>query len=122
KNEAALDRDFQLYYQAGSKDIGLTAVAHRPNPDQNGYVMLLLSPRSELSKTQQQPRDFVYVIDTSGSMRGKRLTQAKLALKYCLKNLAAEDRFALINFASTVHKQTENLQPATTGNLDMGRR
>ena len=60
KNAALLDRDFQLFYQAGTKDIGLTAVTHRPNADQDGHFMLLLSPRAELSKTQQVPRDFVY--------------------------------------------------------------
>jgi Ca-activated chloride channel family protein len=122
KNSAILDRDFQLFYQAGSKDIGLTAVAHRPNADQKGYVMMLLSPRAELSKVQQVPRDFVYVIDTSGSMRGRRLTQAKLALKYCLRNLSPNDRFSMIHFASTVHKYSENLQPATAANLEAGRR
>lgn len=122
KDQAILDRDFQLFYQAGGKDIGLTAVAHRPNAEQNGYVMLLLSPRAELSKVQQIPRDFVYVIDTSGSMRGKRIDQAKNALKYCLRNLSSDDRFAMIHFASTVHKQTENLQAASPGNLETARR
>jgi Ca-activated chloride channel family protein len=122
KNQAILDRDFQLFYQAGSKDIGVTAVTHRPIADRPGYFMMLLSPRAELSKVQQQPRDFVYVIDTSGSMRGKRLTQAKNALKYCLKNLSEGDRFAMINFASTVNKYTNNLQAATTSNLEAARK
>ncbi len=122
KNQATLDRDFQLYYQAGSKDIGLTAVVHRPVADRPGYFMMLLSPRAELSKSQQVPRDFVYVIDTSGSMRGKRLIQAKNALKYCLKNLDANDRFTLINFASTVNKYTNNMQLATAPNLEAARR
>src|ERR1051325_9969597 len=122
KNQATLDRAFQLYYQAGSKDIGLTAVAHRPVADRPGYFMMLLSPRAELSKSQQAPRGFGYVIDTSGSMRGKRIAQAKNALKYCLKNLDANDRFALINFASTVNKYTNSLQPATAANLEAARR
>ncbi len=122
KNQAILDRDFQLFYQAGSKDVGLTAVTHRPIADRPGYFMMLLSPRAELSKTQVQPRDFVYVIDTSGSMRGKRLTQAKLALKFCLRQLDPNDRFALINFASTVNKYTNSLQAATPGNLEAARK
>jgi len=117
KNEAILDKDFQLFYQAGNKDVGLTALTHRPIADRPGYFMMLLSPRAELSKTQQVPRDFVYVIDTSGSMRGKRLTQAKNALKYCLKNLSEGDRFTMVNFASTVNKYSNTLQAATTGNL-----
>src|ERR1019366_3597158 len=122
KNAAILDRDFQLFYQAGAKDIGLTAVTHRPNGDQKGYFMMLLSPRAELSKVQQVPRDFVYVIDTSGSMRGRRLTQAKNALKYCLPNLSPNDRFTMIHFASAVHKYTESLQSARTANLEAARR
>src|SRR5438132_3498520 len=51
KNQAILDRDFQMFYQAGSKDVGLTAVTHRPVADRPGYFMLLLSPRPELSKS-----------------------------------------------------------------------
>lgn len=122
KNQAILDRDFQLFYQAGSKDIGLTALAHRPIADRPGYFMLLLSPRAELSKSQQQPRDFMYVIDTSGSMRGKRLIQAKNALKYCLNNLTEKDRFAMINFASTVNKYANNMHAATPTNLEAARK
>jgi Ca-activated chloride channel family protein len=122
KNQAILDRDFQLFYQAGAKDIGLTTVTHRPIVDRPGYFMMLLSPRAELSKVQQQPRDFVYVIDTSGSMRGRRLAQAKKALRYCLDNLTEKDRFAMLNFASTVTKYTNNLQTASPGNLEAARR
>jgi Ca-activated chloride channel family protein len=122
KNQAVLDRDFQLFYQAGKKDVGLTAAAHRPIADRPGYFMMLMSPRSELSKVQQIPRDFVYVIDTSGSMRGRRLAQAKKALRFCLDQLDAKDRFAMINFASTVTKYNNSLQAATPGNLEAARR
>jgi len=123
KNQAILDRDFQLFYQAGPKDIGLTALTHRPIVDRPGYFMMLLSPRAELSKKQTQPRDFVYVIDTSGSMRiGDRIGQAKKALKYCLKSLNENDRFAMINFASTVNKYSNNLQAATPGNIEAARK
>jgi Ca-activated chloride channel family protein len=109
KDQAALDRDFQLYYTAGTKDVGLTALTHRPVGGSPGYFMLLVSPRAELSKTQHVPRDIVLVLDTSGSMRGKRMTQARNALKYCLGNLQKQDRFAIINFATTVNKHTEKL-------------
>jgi Ca-activated chloride channel family protein len=113
KDEALLDRDFQLYYTAGKKDVGLTALTHRPNSEEPGFFLLLASPRAELSKEQQIPRDMVFVLDTSGSMRGKRMDQARNALKYCLKNLAANDRFALINFSTLVHNYSMQLLPAT---------
>jgi Ca-activated chloride channel family protein len=113
KDQARLDRDFQLYYTAGKKDVGLTALAHRPNAEEPGYFLLLASPRAELAKEQQIPRDMVFVLDTSGSMRGKRMDQARNALKYCLKNLAANDRFALIGFSTTVRHYNAALQPAS---------
>ncbi len=122
KNQAILDRDFQLFYQAGKKDVGLTAAMQRPIADRPGYFMMLMSPRAELSKVQQIPRDFVYVIDTSGSMRGRRLAQAKKALRFCLDQLGENDRFAMINFASTVTKYHNGLQTASKGNLEAARR
>ena len=54
--------------------------------------MLLLAPRAELSRSQQVPRDMVFVLDTSGSMRGKRMAQAQSALKYCIDKLSPHDR------------------------------
>ena len=113
KDAAALDKDFQLFYTSSAKDVGLTALAHRPLPGQNGYFLMLIAPRIELSKAQQVPRDMVFVMDTSGSMRGKRMTQAQQALKYCLGQLQAQDRFAVLNFATTVNRFHEAVQTAS---------
>src|SRR5262249_5546172 len=57
-----------------------------------------------------------------GSMRGKRMTQARNALKYCLNNLGPDDRFGLMNFATTVNKYNDRLQPATKENLEHARK
>ena len=73
----ALDKDFQLYYTPTAKDVGLTALTHRPDAKKDGHFMLLISPRAELAKTQQVPSDMVFVLDTSGSMAGKRIEQAR---------------------------------------------
>jgi Ca-activated chloride channel family protein len=108
----ALDKDLQLYYTTASKDVGLTALLHRPERGADGHFLLLISPRAELARTQEVPRDMVFVLDTSGSMQGRRIEQARSALKYCLKNLGPRDRFALIQFATTVNKYRDNLQPA----------
>jgi Ca-activated chloride channel family protein len=115
--QESLDKDFQLYYTTANKDVGLTALVHRPNPDDKGYFMMLISPRAELSRTQQAPRDMVFVLDTSGSMQGKRIAQAKAALKFCLRNLSEKDRFAMIHFASEVTKYQNALVPATSKQL-----
>ncbi len=109
QKQGLLDRDFQLFYQLGDKDVGLTALAHRPIAAEHGYFLMLATPKVELKKDYEVPRDLVLVLDTSGSMRGPKMEQARKALKYCLDNLGKGDRFGLINFATTVNKYKDNL-------------
>lgn len=110
KSQTVLDKDFQLFYTTSAKDVGLTALLHRPISTEDGYFLLLISPRTELAKEQQVPRDMVFVIDTSGSMREDgKIDQAKKALKHCLDGLKPVDRFAMINFATTVNRYRSGL-------------
>src|SRR6266550_7442097 len=108
KKQGLLDKDFQMFYQLGDKDVGLTALTHRPVASEKGHFLMLLTPKVEL-KGYQVPRDVVMVLDTSGSMRGPKMEQARKALNYCLSNLTSKDRFALINFATTVNRYKEKL-------------
>ena len=118
QQQAQLDRDFQLFYTNGGQDIGLTAIEHRPISDEEGYVMLLVSPRAELSKNQKVPRDIVFVVDTSGSMmHDKKLDHVKAAMRHCLEGLSADDRFGLINFATTVNSYRDKLVPVNDEQL-----
>ena len=82
KKQGLLDKDFQLFYQLGDKDVGLTAITHRPVAAENGFAMMLVTPKVEIKKEYQVPRDMVLVLDTSGSMRGPKMEQARKALKY----------------------------------------
>src|SRR5207249_1743513 len=115
KKQAVLDRDFQLFYQLGSRDVGLTALTHRPIAAEDGYFLMLISPQLKLTKDQQVPRDLVLVLDTSGSMAGPKMEQARKALKFCLDRLNPGDRFGLINFATDVSKYRDRL---TEGNAE----
>jgi Ca-activated chloride channel family protein len=117
KNQGLLDKDFQLFYQLGDKDVGLTALAYRPVASEPGYFLLLATPKVEMSQAHAVPRDMVLVLDTSGSMRGPKMKQAKKALKFCLENLGPKDRFALFNFATTVNRYKDGLLDADADQL-----
>jgi Ca-activated chloride channel homolog len=112
------ERDFQLFYSLGDKDVGLTALTYRPVSDEDGHFLMLLSPKVELARNTVIPRDVVLVLDTSGSMRGVKMEQARKALKYCLKNLNHEDRFAVINFASTVNQYRDHLVASSSEQVE----
>jgi Ca-activated chloride channel family protein len=122
RNQGLLDKDFQMFYSTGDKDVGLTALMHRPVASENGYVMMLLTPKVEMSKSYEVPRDMVMILDTSGSMRGVKMDQAKKAMKYCLNNLGPKDRFALMNFATTINKYKDGLLENTSDQLEQARK
>jgi Ca-activated chloride channel family protein len=106
---APLNKDFQLFYGVGDKGVGITVLMHRPLSTEKGYFLMLLSPPSESARQKPAPRDMVFVLDTSGSMQGAKIDQAKRALKLCLDHLNANDRFSLMHFATTVDKYRDGL-------------
>jgi Ca-activated chloride channel family protein len=117
KATGQLDQDFQLFYQLGDKDVGLTALTHRPSATEGGYFLALVTPKVAVSKSYQVPRDMVLVLDTSGSMRGAKMEQARKAVKFCLEKLTSQDRLALIQFATTVTRFKDNLLEGRPENL-----
>lgn len=102
-------RDFVLYYSLDPSPIGATLLTHRPYRDQPGYFLLLVSPPAELDEARIRPKDIVFVLDTSGSMAGEKMEQAREALRYCLQRLGDRDRFGLVAFSSDVDAFRDNL-------------
>ena len=122
RHGAQLDRDFQLYYTTGDDDIRLTTIEHRPIRDDDGYLLMLVSPSAELPKDQQVPRDIVFVVDSSGSMQGGKLEQAQHAFKHCLAGLSQRDRFGLLRFSTTVDSFRYELSPVAEKDIQKANR
>jgi Ca-activated chloride channel homolog len=114
---ALLDRDFQLFYTVGDKDFGLSLMTYRPDPDQPGMFVMFLAPKSEINADDRVARDLVLVLDTSGSMRGAKLDQAKKALKFCLDKLEKKDRFAVVQFSTAAETYADGWSDATEDGL-----
>src|SRR6266480_3027062 len=92
------DTDFQLVYNSEARDVGLSLITHKP-AGEDGYFLLLAAPTTA-KKTKPTPKDVVFVVDTSGSMAGAKLQQAKKALEFCVENLNGEDRFEIVRFST----------------------
>ena len=105
------NKDLTLYYTLKDADFGMNVMCHRV-PGEDGYFMLLASPKQAWAETAIQAKDVVLVLDTSGSMSGEKIEQARNALKYCLKSLSKDDRFDIITFATAVHKFEDGLVKA----------
>jgi len=106
------EEDFELIYTVGQEDIGLNLLTYR-EPPEDGFFLLLVAPSIEAGKEQVVPRDVILVLDTSGSMEGQKLEQAKDALTYVLEHLNEEDRFNVIAFATGLRQYAHRPRPAS---------
>ena len=93
------ETDFQLFYSLEKDRIGLNVLPYRTRGD-DGFFLLLATPRFTATANEIAHKDVVFVLDTSGSMAGKKLDQAKKALLFCVENLRADDRFDLVRFST----------------------
>jgi Ca-activated chloride channel family protein len=64
------------------------------------YALLMLMP-SGAAAAARLPREVIFVLDTSGSMAGTSIRQAREALVLALRRLAPADRFNVIEFNSS---------------------
>lgn len=109
--------EFVLFISKPQSEFGVDLVTHKPSGD-DGYFLGLISPRFDYDTSNQKaiPKNFLFILDTSGSMEGEKIVQAKDALRYILKNLNTEDKFSIINFSSEVHKFSEQLESVSKVN------
>ncbi|MDR1096991.1 MAG: VWA domain-containing protein, partial [Tannerella sp.] len=108
-----LDRDFvldvKLAEQAFSKGY------YKELPNGKKVVYLSFFPDIE-TEQKQMPKNYVFVIDISGSMGGFKLEQTKEAALKCLGQLNQGDRFNIIVFDDTYEFFAKELVEFDAGN------
>jgi Ca-activated chloride channel homolog len=114
--KASADADFALYFAPEKDEIGVNLLTYR-EAGVDGYFLLLASPGMDIKEKQIVPKDVVFVLDTSGSMAGKKLEQAKKALHFCVNNLNENDRFEIIRFSTEVEPLFDRLVSANEANI-----
>ena len=123
RNQAVLDKDFQLFYSVGNKEIGITPLYHRPSSAEDGYFLMLVSPQLESSKDEHHSyKDAIHgarsgYVGQHGQHQDGTGPQGQ-ALKHLLGGLNAGDRFAIISFSTTVRTYRDNLVDANSEQLD----
>ncbi len=91
--------DFLLYIGRSEADFGVTSLAYRTGRE-DGYLLLVVSPKQTFGPAEFIPKDIVFVLDTSGSMAGEKIEQAREALSFCVRSLGPKDRFNLVPFST----------------------
>ncbi|HEY2951563.1 MAG TPA: VIT domain-containing protein, partial [Verrucomicrobiae bacterium] len=109
------DTDFQVFFTQEDADLGVSVMNYKPAGD-DGYFMLLASPGAEVKNNTIVPKDVTFVLDTSGSMAGAKLEQAKKALLFCVENLNDNDRFEILRFSTEVELLFDRMTDAAKAN------
>ncbi len=104
------DKDFFLYYTVSERDIGFDLLPYQ-DEDKNGYFLAMISPQVEVPADKTLSKNIIFILDTSGSMSGEKIKQAKGALSFCLNSLYKGDCFNIIDFDD----QIRNFKPELAG-------
>lgn len=111
---SAMDRDFVLQWKpvTGSEP---TAALFTQKVGDSEYGLLMLIPPELAPKSGDNifPREITFVIDTSGSMGGVSIEQARQSLKAALTQLRPQDTFNLIEFNSQYRRLFRAPVPAS---------
>ncbi|PHS26421.1 MAG: marine proteobacterial sortase target protein [Methylophaga sp.] len=113
------DRDFELVWQAKSQFTPQAALFKQRKNSQD-YAMVMLMPPKQMN-TQSIAREMIFIVDTSGSMDGTSIKQARSALLYGLDQRRPQDSFNIIRFSDDLESLFEHAQLATKMNIDIAR-
>lgn len=103
--------DFRLLVTLNPGPVGTTVLSYRPSASEDGYFLLLASPRVEREREEKpRPKTVVFVLDRSGSMSGKKIEQARDSLKFVLDNLREDDLFNILVYDDRVEAYKPELQ------------
>lgn len=113
---SVLNQDFVFYYKLQDNLPGrLEMLAHRSDENKPGTFMLLMTPGVDLQPLENGS-DFVFVVDVSGSMKGKLHTLASGVSK-AIETLRPQDRYRIVPFNTQAWDLHGKWRQATPDNV-----
>ncbi|HVR38469.1 MAG TPA: VIT domain-containing protein [Thermoanaerobaculia bacterium] len=117
KVSIASDRDFILEWTPQLGALPQSTQFSEVVGDDRYTLLMLFPPDVSLQPKAILPRETIFIIDTSGSMGGPSIEQAKKALLTAIGRLRASDRFNVIEFNSDAHRLFDESRPADVGTV-----
>jgi Ca-activated chloride channel family protein len=111
------DKDFLLYYTVSEKDVGFNLLPYE-DEDHERFFLAMISPQVEVPADRTSSKNIIFILDTSGSMQGEKIRQAKGALAFCLNSLNTGDRFNVIDFDDEIKSFKTGLVRAGHQNIE----
>ncbi len=109
------NRDFVLKYRLAGDKIQTGLLLYEGENEK--FFLLMMQPPKKITKNQIPPREYIFIVDVSGSMHGFPLDISKKLLKDLISNLRPTDRFNVLLFAGGSRLMAEQSLPATSQNI-----
>ena len=124
KNGAPIpaDRDFELVWAPAKGNVPYAALFAEQWEGAQYSLLMVMPPAQPADAVQRPPREVIFVIDTSGSMHGESIQQARAAVRLALQRLTPADRFNVIQFNSDTDALFQQAVTADPGNLQRAQR
>jgi len=117
-SSAHANRDVVIDYRLAGASVGAGMLVQRgAGPDDENFFLLMAQPPARVTSADVMPREYVFIVDVSGSMHGFPLDTAKTLLRDLIGRLRPSDTFNVIPFAggqSLLHPQS---LPASEENI-----
>ncbi len=110
------NRDFILDYRLAGDHIESGVMLYKGN-DEN-FFLAMVEPPKAVAATAISPRDYIFVVDISGSMHGFPLETGKALLRELIGNLRPSDTFNVLLFSGSNRFLSPHSVPATRANID----
>ena len=109
------DRDFILNYRLTGDKIQSGLLLFEG--EEENFFLLMVQPPRRIETEEIPPREYIFVVDVSGSMNGFPLNTAKKLLSNLIGNLRITDKFNVILFAGGSRVMETSSVPATQKNI-----
>ncbi len=109
------NRDFILKYRLNGGAIETGMLLYKGHTE--NFFLLTMQPPRKVAPAQIPPREYIFVVDVSGSMHGFPLDISKKLLRDLIGGLRATDTFNVVLFSGGSTVMAERSLPATRDNI-----
>ena len=113
----ASNRDFILNYTLAGEKIESGIMLYQGEKEGENFFLAMIEPPKTITPANIPPRDYIFVVDTSGSMGGFPLDTAKKVLNELIKGLRPSDNFNIMLFSGSSTTLAPRSVPATEANI-----
>lgn len=110
------NRDFVLQYQTASALAQASVLTHREG-NEGYFALTVVPPLPAMTEPAPNTREFIFVVDVSGSMNGVPLSMCKDAMREALSQVRADDTFNVLTFAGQTKKAFAKPRRASEHNI-----